>query len=405
MHFCGILPIMAVRYHAAERNDFMLKSLPRELQDYAVALYRRLHQIPEIGFDLYKTVAEVKKELDAMDIPYSEAYGQCSLVGYLGHKENVPTLGLRADMDALPIGEQVDVPFASKTPGVMHACGHDSHTAILLTVAKYLKSVEGDLPCNIRLFFQPSEEGAVSGAHMMVENGCLEGVDRVLCVHCEGSIPSGSLGIQFGDAMAACVPLTLKFHGLSSHATLPEKGIDAIAMAVDSYGELKAMVKEEAGDRPYIWSVGVFQAGEVHNVIADLCTQKISFRFYDLEFAERVHKRTEEIIERIAKRYGGRAELEWHMSCGPVYNDPDMANKMCAVADQLGIPMVRMEPKRSSEDFAWFTSRVPGVLFRYGIHCPEDGCTATAHRPDFKIHEPAMEKAILAFIQFVLSFA
>ena len=382
-----------------------MKSLPQELYDYAVALYRRLHQIPERGFDLPKTVAEVKKELDAMGIPYTEAYGQCSIVGYLGHKENVPTLGLRADMDALPIGEQTDLPFASQNPGVMHACGHDSHTAILLTVAKYLKSVENDLTCNIRLFFQPSEEGPASGARMMVENGCLEGVDRVLCVHCDGAIPSGSLGIRSGDTTAACAALTLKFHGVSSHASLPEKGIDAIAMAVDAYGELKAMVKEEAGDRSYIWSVGAFQAGEVHNIIADLCTQKISFRFYDPEFAQRVHKRAEEIIGQIAKRYGGRAEMDWDMISGPVYNDPDMANKMCDVARKLEIPMVRIDPKRTSEDFAWFISRVPGALFRYGVYCPEDGCTATVHRPDFKIHEPAMEKAILAFIQFALDFS
>ena len=257
----------------------MMKTLPQELYDYTVDRYRRLHQIPEVGFDLPKTVAEVKKELDAMQIPYSEAFGQCSLVAYLGKKENAPTLGLRADMDALPVQEKTGLPFASRIPGAMHACGHDSHTAIMLTVAKILKSMEEELPCNVRLFFQPSEEGAVSGARMMVENGCLEGVDRVVCVHCEESIPTGSLGIQIGNAMAACVPMTLKFHGLSSHATVPEKGIDAIAMAVESYGALKAMVKEEAGDRPYIWSVGVFRAGEVHNIIADLCTQQISFRF------------------------------------------------------------------------------------------------------------------------------
>ena len=165
------------------------------------------------------------------------------------------------------------------------------------------------------------------------------------------------------------------------------------------------MVKEEAGDRSYIWSVGAFQAGEVHNIIADLCTQKISFRFYDPEFAQRVHKRAEEIIGQIAKRYGGRAEMDWDMISGPVYNDPDMANKMCDVARKLEIPMVRIDPKRTSEDFAWFISRVPGALFRYGVYCPEDGCTATVHRPDFKIHEPAMEKAILAFIQFALDFS
>lgn len=380
----------------------MMKSLPQDLYDYAVNLYRRLHQIPEIGFDLPKTVAEVKKELDAMNIPYTEAYGQCSIVAYLGQKEDVPTLALRADMDALPVQEVVDVPFASKTPGVMHACGHDSHTAILLTVAKYLKSVEEDLPCNIRFLFQPSEEGPISGARMMMENGCLEGVDAVLGAHCEGAIPSGSLCIPSGDAVAACVPVTLKFYGLSAHAALPENGIDAIAMAVDAYGALKEMVKEEAGDRPYIWSVTVFQAGDAHNLVANLCTQKISFRFYDLEFAERVHKRTKEIVESIAKRYGGRAELDWRMICGPVHNDPNMANNLREVAKELEIPLVPMAPKRTSDDFALFTSQIPGCLFRYGVYCPEDQCTAIVHRPDFKIHEPAMEKAILTFINYAL---
>jgi len=383
----------------------MIKSLPQDLYDYAVNLYRRLHQIPEIGFDLPKTVAEVKKELDAMNIPYTEAYGQCSVVAYLGQKEDVPTLGLRADMDALPVQEVVDVPFASKTPGVMHACGHDSHTAILLTVAKYLKSVEEDLPCNIRFLFQPSEEGPISGARMMMENGCLEGVDAVLGVHCEGAIPSGSLCIPSGAAVAACVPVTLKFYGLSAHAALPENGIDAIAMAVDAYGTLKEMVKEEAGDRPYIWSVTVFQAGDAHNLVANLCTQKISFRFYDLEFAERVHKRTKEIVESIAKRYGGRAELDWRMICGPVNNDPNMVNNLREVAKELEIPLASMAPKRTSDDFALFTSQIPGCLFRYGIYCPEDQCTAIVHRPDFKIHEPAMEKAILTFINYALGFS
>ena len=382
----------------------MFQTLTQEQQDYCVSLYRKLHQCPEIGFDLFETTAIVEKELQAMGIPYTTKYGKCSLVGYIGNKENVPTIGLRADMDALPIQEQVDVPYKSRNPGVMHACGHDSHTAILLTVAKILKSMEEALPCNVRLFFQPSEECLESGAKMMAENGCLEGVDQVLCVHCDGSIPAGSLGIQFEYAMAACVPATVRYYGLASHATIPENGIDAVAMAVDAYGELKAMVKEEAGDRPYIWSVGVFQGGEVHNIIPELCTQKISFRFYDMDFAESVHKRAVQILDDIAKRYGGRIELDWAVSCGPVYNTPAISNKIESIAQKLEIPVVHMPARRSSEDFAWFTARVPGCLFRYGIHSPEDGCIATAHRPDFKIHEPSMGNAVLGFVNYVLEF-
>lgn len=383
----------------------MMETVSQELFDYTLRIFRQLHMYPEIGFDLPKTTALVASELEALGIEYTTKYGQCSLVAQIGNKAGVPTLGLRADMDALPIQEATDVPYRSRIDGAMHACGHDSHTAILLTVARILKSREAELPCNVRFFFQPSEEGAVSGAKMMVDNGCLEGVDAAICVHCEGTLDSGSLGIQFGDAMAACVPMTLRFHGIASHATLPERGVDAIAMAVESYGALKEMVRQEAAGRPYIWSVGVFQAGEVHNVIADLCTQKISFRFYDMEFAERVHQRTEAMIQEIAARFGGRAELEWNMSCPPVHNHVGLAEQMCKVAAQIpDTPMVKMPAKKSSEDFSWFTSKVPGMLFRYGIYNEANGCTATAHRSDFKIDEEAMKKPIMAFVNFVMQY-
>lgn len=382
----------------------MMKAVSQELFDYMTRIFRQLHMYPEIGFDLPKTTALVAAELDALGIAHTDKYGKCSLVGQIGHREDLPTLGIRADMDALPVHETVDVPYKSRIDGAMHACGHDSHTAILLTVAKVLKSREQELPCNVRLLFQPSEEGAVSGAKMMVDNGCLDGVDAVICLHCEGPLESGTLGIQFGASMAACVPMCLKFHGITSHATLPENGVDAIAMAVESYGRLKAMVKEEAGERPYIWSVGVFNGGEVHNVIADLCTQHISFRFYDEEFAERVHQRTEQIIQEIAAAYGGKAELEWHMSCPPVNNDPGLAQQMCDVAEAMGVKMTVMKPKKSSEDFSWFTAAKPGMLFRYGIYNEQKGCVTTAHRPDFKIDEDAMKTAVMAFVNFVMQY-
>ena len=382
-----------------------MTELSRELNSYMLDIFHRLHMYPEIGFELPKTVALVKAELDAMGIESTCQYGKCSLVAQIGNRPDVPTLGIRADMDALPVQEKTGLPYSSRIGGAMHACGHDSHTAILLTVAKILKCKEKELPCNVRLLFQPSEEGAVSGAKMMADNGCLEGVDAVICVHCEETLPSGSLGYQKGECMAACVPLCLKFHGITSHATIPEAGVDAIAMAAESYGALKAMVKEEAGDRPYIWSVGVFRGGEVHNVIADLCTQYISFRFYDEEFSERVHKRTEEIAQDIAARYGGRAELLWNMSCPPVNNDAALVAHLEKVAASMpGVELIEMPAKRSSEDFSWFTARCPGMLFRYGIYNEEKGCIHAGHRPDFMVDEDAMQVAVMAFVNFAMTY-
>ena len=382
-----------------------MKTVPQELFQYMCDTYRTLHQCPEIGVELWQTTAIVKAQLDAMGIPYTEQYGQCSVVATIGHKEGVPTIGFRADMDALPITEAVDVPYKSKNEGAMHACGHDSHTAIMLTVAKVLKAKEAELPCNVKLFFQPSEECAFSGAKMMVDNGCLEGVEAVLATHCEAPLQPNTIGYCPGDCMAACIPMTLKFYGKSAHATIPQNGIDAIAMAVESYTRLKEMVKEEAGDRPYIWSVGQFVGGEVHNIICDEVTQQISFRFFDEPFALRVMAKAEEICREIAERFGGRYELEWKISAVAVRNDEKLVEKLCSVVEKLdGIKLQYVPRRNSSEDFAWFLREVPGVLFRYGSGDKEKGIVETAHNPKFRINEEGMKAALLAFVNFALEY-
>lgn len=382
-----------------------MKTVSPELFQYMSDLYHKLHQCPEIGFDLYETTAIVAAELDAMGIPYTDKYGKCSLVATIGDKEGVPTIGLRADMDALPITEEVDIPFKSKNEGAMHACGHDSHTAILLTAAKVLKSREADLPCNVKLFFQPSEECAASGAKMMVDNGCLEGVQSVLATHCEAPLQPNTIGYCVGDCMAACIPITLKFYGKSAHATIPQNGVDAIAMAVESYVRLKEMVKQEAEDRPYIWSVGQFAGGEVHNIICDEVTQQISFRFFDEPFALRVMAKAEEICREIAERFGGRYELQWKISAVAVRNDEKLADKLCSVVEKLdGIKLQQVPRRNSSEDFAWFLREVPGILFRYGSGDITKGIVETAHNPKFRINEEGMKAAVLTFVNFVLEY-
>ncbi|MBQ9843242.1 MAG: amidohydrolase [Oscillospiraceae bacterium] len=382
-----------------------MKTVSQELFQYMCDTYRALHQCPEIGVELWQTTAIVKAQLDAMGIPYTEQYGQCSVVATIGHKEGVPTIGFRADMDALPITEAVDVPYKSQNEGAMHACGHDSHTAIMLTVAKVLKAKEAELPCNVKLFFQPSEECAFSGAKMMVDNGCLEGVEAVLATHCEAPLQPNTIGYCPGDCMAACIPMKLKFYGKSAHATIPQNGIDAIAMAVESYTRLKEMVKDEAGDRPYIWSVGQFTGGEVHNIICDEVTQQISFRFFDEPFALRVMAKAEEICREIAQRFGGRYELEWKISAVAVRNDEKLVEKLCGVVEKLdGIKLQYVPRRNSSEDFAWFLREVPGVLFRYGSGDITKGIVETAHNPKFRINEEGMKAALLAFVNFALEY-
>lgn len=371
------------------------------LFDYAVRIRRRLHEYPETGFDLPLTTALVAAELDAMGIACTNRYGTCSIVAELGQGDEL--LAVRADMDALPVDEVVDVPFRSKHPGKMHACGHDMHTAVLLAVAGYLKAHESELHRRVRLIFQPSEEGQISGAEMMVKNGVMDGVDRIICTHCENMLDAGLIGVCPGDYQAACVPATITFTGRASHATLPENGIDAIAMAHDAYARMKAMVAQEAGERPYIWSVGRFSGGTVHNVIADRCAMDISFRFYDMVLEARVQERVRTICDEVAERCGGGVIYDWHISTGPVHNDPAMTAAFAQCCTAAGLDVRPIPRRMSSEDFGWYLAKRPGMIFRFGTRNEAQGCTTTAHCSDFKPDETGMQSAIRAFCAYIFS--
>ena len=378
----------------------MIKEI-NELYEYAVGVRRHLHQYPEIDFELEKTVDYVSSELEKIGIEYTYQYGKCSIVADIGQGER--TVAFRADMDALPIEEKTGLPYTSKINGAMHACGHDAHTAILLAVAKYLKKNEENLPCRVRLIFQPGEEGADSGARMMVNNGVMEGVDRVICTHCENDMETGKIGICYGDYMAACVPATLRFFGKSTHASLPEFGVDAIAMASEAYNELKAMVAREAQGKRYIWSVGRFSGGQVHNVVADRCEMEISFRFYDMAFSKRVEDEMNRICSEISERFGGKYELKWDMSAGAVHNDEIIAESFEKIVREVGLDVQMMPSRMSSEDFCWYLTKVPGMIFRFGTRNEALGCTALAHRSDFCIDEEGMRSAITAFCEYALN--
>ena len=306
-------------------------------------------------------------------------------------------------MDALPIEENSGLEYSSEIKGSMHACGHDSHTAILLAVARCLKDVEDDLDLRVRFIFQPSEEGVISGAKMLVDNDVMHGVEHIIATHCEPWLNAFEIGVCKGEYMTACVPLSIVFWGKSSHATIPEQGVDAIAMANRAYVELEKAVKEEAHNHKYVWSVGRFVGGTAHNIICDKCQMDVSFRFYDMNFAKRMQKRCLNICNAIAKEYGGKVDVIWNMSTGPVINDCKIVENITKSAKEQGLKVKTIGNKMSSEDFGWYLTKVPGCLFRYGIYDKEYGSGSAAHTCNFKIYPPAMEAAIKVFVKYVLS--
>ncbi len=384
-------------------NEMNLNITAKELDEifsYIVSVRRELHRCPEVGFDLSVTAGIVCRELDSMEISHTDRYGKCSVVAEIGDGEDI--LALRADMDALPIEEKTGLEYASKNVGMMHACGHDSHTAILLGVAKYLKEHESELKRKVRFIFQPAEESAVSGARMMLENGVMDGVSEIISTHCDNDIPVGEIGLCRGDYMAACIPATLTFFGKSSHATIPEQGIDAIAMAVECYNRLKAMVREEAGELPYIWSVGKICGGVAHNVICDKCSMDISFRFYDIDFARRVEKRLRDICNEVSEGFGGRIDIVFDMSTGAVHNDVSLCDAFENKLKNAGIRLENVKREMCSEDFGWYITKSKGLLFRFGTRNEEKGCTSPYHTSNFMIDEDGMRTAFVSFISYVL---
>ena len=376
-----------------------------ELFDYVVSIRRQIHEYPEIGFDLPRTVALVKSELDKIGIPYTEKYAPCSVVGFIGNDPAKKTLALRADMDALPVEEKVDLPFKSKIPGCMHACGHDTHTAILLGVAKILKEKEKGLPCNVRLFFQPCEEKEESGAKTMTENGVMEGVDAIVGSHCDTGLFPGELGIHDGWFMAACMPFKIEFIGKTTHATRPQGGVDAIRMAYEAYGALDRAVKEEAGEERYIWNVGVVKGGTAHNVVSDYCELIATFRYFDPEFAKRYLARVEKECNDIADRFGGKVRIEHVVSSNAVFNTPELTKQFReTISKDPELKIVEQPIRMGSEDFNWYLAKAPGFMYHFGIRNEETGCTATGHSNWFKVDEEGMKYDIMAFVDFAMNF-
>ena len=380
--------------------------ISQEIFDYMVNVRRRIHRHPEIGFDLPVTAALVRDELDKMGVPYTEKFAPCSVVGYIGGDPAKKTLAIRADMDALPVEEKVDLPFKSEIPGRMHACGHDTHTAILLGLARILKQEEKDLPCNVRLFFQPCEEGEESGARAMTENGAMEGVDAICCTHCDVGLDVGKIGLYSGWFMAACMPFTITFHGRTSHATQPAGGIDAIRMAHEAFAVLDKAAPEVAGSERFIWSVGVVEGGTAHNVIADTCRMVATFRYFDPAYAKRWLERVEKECRAVADRFGGTVEVKAVVSSNAVYNDPDLVARFRAATEpDPDLKLVDVGSRMGSEDFNWYLKKAPGFLFRYGVRNEKEGCDQPGHSNCFKVDENGMKYAATAFYRFVKNYS
>lgn len=375
--------------------------------EYIVDIRREIHKHPEIGFDLPNTVSLVKQELEKIGIEYTEKYGRSSIVATINNNCKKFTIGIRADMDALPIKETNNIPYKSLIDGKMHACGHDAHTAMLLGTAKALKRAKEKLNCRVKLLFQACEEGGSidSGAALMVADGVMDDIDVILGLHVENWLDSGCIGVCIGPSMAASNPIDIEFFGRTAHATLPHTGNDALAMAVKTYNNIEIMLAREIDPfAKYVCSISTLNAGYTNNVIAGHSIMKLSLRTYDMELNDFIEGKIKMIANNAAEEMGGTVKITSGIRSYPIFNNPIISEKLVEAAKKAvgEDKVVSMPPKMSSEDFSHYLTKKPGVFFRLGTRNKEKGCITLPHNNDFMIDENAFINGCLTFVQFVL---
>ena len=376
-----------------------------ELQEYAAGVRRTLHKHPEIGFDLPRTCALVKSELESFGLEVDEKYGAHSLVAEIQGARPGKTVALRADMDALPLQEETACPFSSQRPGFMHACGHDGHTAMLLGVARLLRASADSLSGRVRLIFQASEEGPGSGAKRMVEDGVMEGVDKILALHLTTEHPTGTIAAAPGRAMAAATVFDIEIRGRGGHAGSPHTTVDAIALSVKAANEFQYIVSRELDPfEPAVLSIGVLSGGSASNIVSERCSMSGTIRSFSLDLQREIKEKIRRVLEGVVLQAGGEYSLTFNDGLPPLLNDPEAVAAAFESAEKIiGTENCRIldRGRMGAEDFVYYLQKAPGCILWLGARDEKEGHVFPLHHPKFSFDEKALSVGIKIFYQFV----
>lgn len=373
----------------------LIAAIVEENEARFIDIRRRIHEYPEIAFEEVQTAALVAETLAGLGIEHRTGIGRTGVVGHIRGGRPGPTLLIRADMDALPMQEETGLPYASKIPNRMHACGHDLHTATLLAVGAVLKRMKDRLAGEVRLVFQPAEE-AIGGAKEMIADGVMEGVDMALSLHNRPEIPVGRFGIVHGYANAAVDSFDITVLGKGGHAARPYAAIDPIVIAGQLIGQLQTIVSRNvrALDACVV-TVGSIHAGEARNIIPDRCELKGTVRSRQPEARDAAEAGLRRLCEGTALSFGAGCELAYRRGTPPIFNDAGMLeHTLRAINAQLGDVAFDYEPSMGGEDFALFAEMVPS--FRLLVGSSQPGRSDKVHNSDYQPDERSIAFGTLA---------
>jgi amidohydrolase len=398
-----IVPVTAV-------SPAELKQAAAAIADQLTADRRHLHMHPELGFEEVETSRHIVARLSAIGVPHRSGVAKTGVVATIkGTAGSGRTVLLRADMDALPILEEVDAPYRSTIDGKMHACGHDAHTAVLLGAAHLLQGRRHEFAGTVRLVFQPSEERPPGGAIRMIEEGVLADppVDAAFGLHVTPQLETGQLGYRAGAANAASDRFTVRIIGKGGHAARPNATVDAVVIASHVVVALQTLVSRETSPiQPAVVTVGAIHAGDANNVIPGEATIAGTVRTYDPDLRQQMRERLGELAGGIARAMRAEAQIDYSVGYPSLVNDAAMTEvARLAGAEIVGNENVaEVEPTLGGEDMAYFLQKVPGCFFRLGTGNRARGITYGNHHPRFDIDEAALPIGVAAMVNTALKF-
>lgn len=378
------------------------------LKNYLIETRREFHQNPELSLKEFRTASRIEEELTKFGIKHSRV-GETGVLGILkGDKPSDKVLLLRADIDALPINEVGDVEYISKNPGVMHACGHDAHTTCLLAAAKILSEKKSEIAGEVRFVFQPAEEIG-KGTQPFIEANVLEGVDRVFGLHCAPDLPLGTVGLTPKLNNAAVDHFTISVKGVSSHVSLPHRGVDALYVASEIVVAVQALrTRLNSPLEPMIIGIGKFNAGTTYNALAANAVLEGTTRTISKESRAKIKTEINRCVKNIAEIYGATATVEWEGFTGPVINDPEVCEEVAVLVDETfgkGHVVKDREISLGGDNFADFIEEKKGAYAYLGTSSDTKPCTKLPlHSDSFDLDEEAMLKGTWLHVAYALWF-
>ncbi|MHA7963665.1 amidohydrolase [Paenibacillus sp. CAU 1782] len=376
--------------------------------DKMVAWRRHMHQYPEISFQEKRTAAWISDRLKELGCSVSEGIGGNGLVVSIKGELPGPVVALRADMDALPIQDEKNCAYASRVPGVMHACGHDGHTAALLAIAEFYEEHKSSLQGERRLLFQPAEEVTPGGAIQMIRDGVLEGVDVIYGVHLWTPLAYGSSFSRAGALMSAADEFVLEIVGRGGHGGMPHQTTDTVMIGSALVQAAQTIVSRNVSPtQPVVVTFGSFQAGTTTNVIAEKCILKGTVRSFEEETRQLARQRLEDIIRHTCEMHGAAYQYDMRIGYPPVVNDEAEAGRYFEVAGAVFGEgnVAETEPLTVAEDFSYYLLQKPGCFMFVGAGNPECEAVYSHHHPKFDFDERAMLKAAELMIAMAENYA